>query len=241
MESLLQKRKILVVDDQSLIREGLKGIINRQKDLACCGTAEGVATGEKAVDTLKPDLVVLDILLPDGCGLVMTKELTSHNLSPRILIVSQCDEALYAERALKAGARGYVMKNRSFSEILTAIRVVLAGEFYVSPKIATIALDQMANGKSAGNNQEGPAHLTNRELQIFQLLGAGVRTKDISTKLHLSIKTVETHRENIKHKLKLPTVGELIHYAAKWVDGQGSVHHLESETPKVNISEFPGS
>ena len=239
MVTLLKKKRVLVVDDQSLIREGLKGIINRQKDLVCCGIAEGVATAGKAVEILKPDLVVLDVLLSDGCGLVLTKELTSHDLSPRILIVSQCDETLYAERALKAGARGYVMKNRSLSEILAAMRAVLAGEFYVSPKIATIALNQMANGKLANNNHEGPAHLTNRELQIFQLLGAGLRARDISTKLHLSIKTVETHRENIKHKLKLPTAGELIHYAAKWVDGRGSIHRLEPENSKINISEFP--
>jgi DNA-binding NarL/FixJ family response regulator len=199
--------------------------------------AEGIAATEKAVEALKPDLLVLDILLSDGSGLEMTKQLTSRNVCPGILIVSQGDETLYAERALKAGARGYVMKNRSVSEILVAIRAVLAGEFYVSPKIAALALNQMANGKSANNGHEGPAHLTNRELQIFQLLGAGVRTKDISTKLHLSIKTVETHRENIKHKLKLPTASDLIHYAAKWVDGRGSVHRLEQDDSKIDVGE----
>jgi len=214
-----KRADILIVDDQGLVREGLIRIINRQKDLACCGTADGFVAAQKAVATRRPDFVLVDLLLPDGDGLELVRNLTSQHPSLLVLVLSQCDEMLYAERALKSGARGFVMKNHPTSEIPTAIRAILSGEFYVSPKIAALALHQMAVGKS-GSQREGVGTLTDRELQVFQLLGAGMTTRDIATKLYLSIKTVETHRENIKHKLKLSNAAELVRFSTNWVESQ---------------------
>jgi DNA-binding NarL/FixJ family response regulator len=218
--SITQKKaQILVVDNQSLVREGLIRIINRQKDLVCCAAVEGILAAQKELIVQKPDLILTDVLLPDGNGLDFVRNLTAEHPSSLILVVSQCDENLYAERALKAGARGFVMKNNAASEITAAIRAVLAGEFYVSRKIAALALHQMA-GRKSGFQREGLGNLTDRELQVFQLLGAGISTRDIAEKLHLSIKTVETHRENIKRKLKLSNASELLRYATNWVESQ---------------------
>lgn len=232
MATQSEQQKILIVDDQGLAREGLIRIINREKDFTCCAAVEGVVAAREAVALYKPDLVLADLLLPDGCGLEMTRRLISEFPSLLVVIISQCDETLYAERALRAGARGYLMKSNAISAIPKAIRAVLAGEFYVSPKVAALALHRMAGGKS-GSHNESVANLTDRELQVFQLLGAGADTRDVAKKLHLSVKTVETHRENIKHKLKLSGAVELIHYATSWVESQSWNHRLSPETAAV--------
>ncbi|HEV2328858.1 MAG TPA: response regulator transcription factor [Verrucomicrobiae bacterium] len=214
-----KKAEILIVDDQPLVREGLIRIINREKDLNCICAVEGTVAARDQLTVCKPDLLLMDILLSDGCGLDFIKQLSQeHPLLP-VLVVSQCDETLYAERALKAGARGFLMKNQAASGIPAAIRAVLAGQFHVSPKVAALALHQMA-GRKSGFQREGLGNLTDRELQVFQLLGAGVNSRDIAAKLHLSIKTVETHRENIKRKLKLSSAAELIRYSSNWVERQ---------------------
>jgi DNA-binding NarL/FixJ family response regulator len=237
MTAILKKEKarILVVDDQSLVREGLIRIINRQKDLICCGAVDSVAEAQKKIVEQKPDLLLTDLLLPDGSGSDFIRNLVSEYPSLPILVVSQCDETLYAERTLKAGARGFVMKNQAASEIPVAIRAVLDGEFYVSSKIAALALHQMA-GRKSGFQREGLGNLTDRELQIFQLLGAGMNTRDMAAKLHLSIKTVETHRENIKHKLKLSNAAELLRYSTNWVESQNAGFSLPLPTENVSGS-----
>ena len=227
-----QQTRILVVDDQGLIQEGLIRIISQQKDLVWCGAVDGVAAARKAVVLHKPDLILVDLLLPDGCGLEMIRDLISENPNLLALVISQCDEMLYAERILKVGARGYVMKNRAISEIPKAIRAVLSGEYYFSPRVAALALHRMAAGRPE-NQRTGVGNLTDRELLVFQLLGAGVDTKGVAVKLHVSIKTVETHRENIKHKLKLSGAAELIRHATHWVNSQSSSHrHLTGEIAK---------
>ena len=229
-----KKAEVLVVDDQPLVREGLIRIINREKDLNCCGAVESIASARYEVTAHKPDLVLMDILLPDGCGLDFIKHLGLEHPSVPVLVVSQCDEALYAERVLKAGARGYLMKNHATSAIPAAIRAVLAGELHVSPKIAALALHQMA-GRKSWAQRDGLGNLTDRELQIFQLLGAGVNTRDIAGKLHLSIKTIETHRENIKRKLKLSSAADLIRYSTNWVERQNlGTHHQTEPQPAEN-------
>ncbi|HUA66665.1 MAG TPA: response regulator transcription factor [Alphaproteobacteria bacterium] len=211
----------MIVDDQGLIQEGLSRIIGGQQDLEVCGSADGASAALKAVALHKPDLVLVDILLPDGCGVELIKNLVSEYPTVLALVISQCDETVYAERALKAGARGFVMKNRAVSEIPKAIRAVLAGEFYVSPQVAALALNRMGTGH-VRSQRDTIGKLTDRELQIFQLLGAGVATRDIAIKLQLSIKTVQTHRESIKHKLKLPNAVALRHFATNWVTSQRS-------------------
>ncbi len=221
MKSRLEqpKHRILVVDDHSLVREGLNQLIKQQSDLVCCGLAGGILAARQAVATLKPDLVVLDLRLPDGDGLDLIRELAAQYPSVHILVVTQCDENLYAERALKAGARGYVMKESATEEVLTAIRAVLAGEFHVSKKVAALALLEMA-GKKPKTEKNGIGNLTNRELQVFQLLGTGMSTRKIAAQLNISVKTVETHRENIKQKMDLPNAPELAHFATVWMEGK---------------------
>lgn len=233
-----EMRKVLIVDDQGLIREGLLRIISRQKDLDCCDAVEGVNAARKSVEIHKPHLILVDLLLPDGCGLELIKELTLNYPSLLALVISQCDEMLYAERALKAGARGYIMKNRAVSEIPKAIRTILAGEYYFSPQVAAQALHQMAAGK-AHNQRNGVANLSDRELLVFQLLGSGIKTREVADKLHLSIKTVETHRENIKHKLKFSDSVELIRHATNWVNSQGSSYRLNPAEMNASLSKNP--
>lgn len=214
-----KKSEILIMDEQPLVREGLIRIINRERDLSCCGAVESIGAARTQLAAGQPDLLLMDILFPDGDGLDFIKQLAQEHPSLPMLVVSQCDETLYAERALKAGARGFLMKNHATSGIPAAIRAVLAGQLHVSPKVAALALHQMA-GRKSGFQREGLANLTDRELQIFQLLGAGVNTRDMAVRLHLSIKTVETHRENIKRKLKLSGSAELLRYSTNWVERQ---------------------
>jgi len=231
-----KKAEVLIVDDQPLVREGLIRIINRERDLTCCCAVESIGGARNQLAACTPDLLLMDILLPDGCGLDFIKQLTLEHPAMPVLVVSQCDETLYAERALKAGARGYLMKNHATSGIPAAIRAVLAGQFHVSPKVAALALHQMAGRKSI-SQREGLANLTDRELQIFQLLGAGVNTRDMAGKLHLSIKTIETHRENIKRKLKLSSAAELIRYSANWVERQSMGTNRQSEPSPSEVAQ----
>jgi DNA-binding NarL/FixJ family response regulator len=214
------KATVLVVDDHPLVCEGLAQIINRQKDLSCCGGADSLPALQKAIAARKPDLITIDIRLQWGDGLYLIGFLKTEYPSLPTLVISQCDEALYAERALKAGARGYVMKERATDEVLTAIRTILGGGLYVSPKIAALALSKMIGSRAPGESG-GVGNLSNRELQVLQLLGAGLTSRNIAAKLGLSVKTIETHRENIKHKLGISNAVELVRYATNWLEGRG--------------------
>ncbi|HEX3627783.1 MAG TPA: response regulator transcription factor [Verrucomicrobiae bacterium] len=232
----LKKAEIMIVDDQPLVREGLIRIITREKDLNCNCAVDTIVAARDQLTVCKPDLVLMDLLLPDGCGLEFIRQLTQDYPSLPVLVVSQCDEALYAERALKAGARGFLMKNHATSGIPAAIRAILAGQIHVSAKVAALALHQMA-GRKSDSHREGPGNLTDRELQIFQLLGAGVNTRDMAAKLHLSVKTIETHRENIKRKLKLSSAAELIRYSANWVERQNVGTNRQPEVYPVERAQ----
>jgi DNA-binding NarL/FixJ family response regulator len=207
------------VDDHPLLREALAAVINRQSDFVCCGEAGSAIETQKAVSVLQPDLVLLDLWLNGGDGLELIKALKSQFPSLHILVLSQFDEALYAERALRAGALGYVMKEQPSKEVLAAIRTVLGGEIYVSPRVAARVLHKAIETKRENRNGR-VENLTDRELQVLQLLGAGMSTRKIADELTLSFKTVETHRENIKRKLGLGDAVELVRYAAEWVRGQ---------------------
>ena len=212
-EMPMNKTRILVADDHPLVREALTAIISRRGDFICCGEAANTVETQRAVALLKPDLILLDFWLDQGDGLELIKTLKSQSPSLRILVVSQSDEALCAEQALRAGAHGFVKKEEPAGEILTAIQTVLAGEFYVSPKVSGGALPKLVeNGSQNGNSRV--ECLTDRELQVLRLLGEGLGTRKIADELNLSFKTVETHRENIKHKLGLSDAGELVRYAA---------------------------
>jgi len=215
----MQKRRILVVDDHPLLRAGLIQFIERQKDMICSGEADSAATTQSAVANQKPDLVLLDLRLRSEDGLELIKSLKARFPKLPILIISQCDELLYAERVLKAGACGYIMKEEATDEVLVAIRFVLGGELYLSRKLA-IRLVQKAIEARPATPGPGLDSLTDRELQVFQMVGAGLNTRHIAERLNLSFKTIETYRENIKHKLGLAGAADLVRYATSWVEGQ---------------------
>jgi DNA-binding NarL/FixJ family response regulator len=231
METLLApgpipKTKILVVDDHPLFRAGLVRLLEDETDLVVCGEAESAPTAIAAVTEFAPDLVLLDLRLHNADGLELIKSLKAMDPNLSILVISQFEESLFAERALRAGASGYVMKQEASEEVLVAIRTVLAGDDYVSRKIAMRLFRKSIEEEPAEVPPGDAKKLTDRELQIFQLLGCGMSIKQIAGELHLSGKTVETHRENIKNKLGYESAAELAEGAARWV-----AEHLLPPTP----------
>lgn len=210
------KRRILIVDDHPVFRDGLRYWIDRQPDMVCCGEADTLITASQAVSQHRPNLILLDLQLKDGDGLELIKSLRSAFPELRILALSQTDELLYGDRALRTGAQGYVTKEQKGEELLGAIRAVMDGEIYVSQKLAAVMLKQLWNGSTSG---DATSRLSDRELQVFQMLGSGVSTREVSKRLGLSIKTIETYREHIKRKLGLKNATSLVHAATKWVEG----------------------
>lgn len=212
------KARILLVDDHPLLREALAQLVNRQSDLICCGEAGTRAEAMQAMATLQPDAVVLDLRLKDADGLELIKAFKAQFPQTHILILSQFEETMYAERTLRAGALGYVMKEQTAEEILNALRAVVSGEIHVSPAMTTLMLRKvLATKRPPAANVE---NLTDRELHVLQLLGASKSTRDIAEELHLSVKTIETYREHLKYKLNLHNSAELVQYARRWVEGQ---------------------
>jgi len=207
--------RILVVDDHPIVREGIVRLVSQQKNLVCCGQAGTVAETQTAVERLKPDLVILDLRLRGADGLDLIKSLKSQFGELRILVLSQYEAPMYVERALRAGAQGYVVKEQGADELVQAIRTVLAGDVYLARGMASMLLHKLV-GPAAQMSSGGVASLTDRELHVLELLGTGMSSREIATELHLSFKTVETHRENIKRKLNLRGASALIHYATQW-------------------------
>ena len=210
------KASVLVVDDHPIVREGLVALINRQADIVCCGEAGTLADVQKEIETRRPDLLLLDLRFGNGDSLEQIKSLKTQVPELRILVVSQLDETTYAERVLRAGARGYVMKEQATEEVVNAIRKVLAGELYVSPNVAMLALHRMLSDKPSARSA-GLGALSDRELHVFKAVGAGKGNKQIASELNLSVKTIETYREHIKHKLGLASGHELVQLAQREV------------------------
>lgn len=213
------KARVLIVDDHPIVRDGFSNLVKKQRDLTRCGEAGTVAETFTAVETLNPDLVLLDLWIGGGDGLDLIKSLKARFPQLRILVISFSDEAVYAARALRAGARGYVMKSQPSKEVLTAIRTVLSEELYVSPAVASSMLSSSV-GQSRSKADKTSEVLTDRELQVLQLLGTGQSTRKIAELLSLSFKTIEAHRDNIKRKLNLQDAVELVHYATTWSQEQ---------------------
>jgi DNA-binding NarL/FixJ family response regulator len=210
------RKRILVVDDHPIVRQGLADLIDRQPDLMCCGEAGSLFEGHKAILTLKPDLLLLDLRLGASDGLESIKSIKAQFPDLRVLVISQFDEEIYAERALRAGAAGYVMKEQASEELLQAIRCVLMGEIYVSPRMSKLALKRLF--QAAPSSLETDLHsLTDRELHVFNAIGLGYGPKEIAAGLNLSVKTVETYREHLKFKLHLASGAELVQCATQWV------------------------
>ena len=196
------KKRILLVDDHPVVRDGLTMRIQRQPDLIVCGEANGCREALAQITTCRPDVVVVDLILPDGSGLQLIRDIKSRHPHLAVLALSMQDERIYARRALQAGAQGYLMKQEVTEQVVEAIRQVLDGHVYVSPSMQRRLLDSLTAGDTpaAGSLAE---RLTDRELEVFRLLGAGLRTREVAAKLHLSIKTVETYCERIKTSLNL--------------------------------------
>jgi len=210
------KVRVLVVDDHPFFRTGIVQWINQQKELTCCGEAGSIAQARKAVTELKPDVVLLDLHLPDGDGLDLCSELMQSLPGSRILCLTHRDENTYAHRALRAGARGYVMKSEATDIVLDGIRTVMKGEIFVSRQVAARALHNLF--PDPASSAPDLAKLSDRELQVFQLIGAGCGNREVSETLKISPKTVETYRERLKEKLKLPDASALAKAASHWVE-----------------------
>lgn len=214
------RRKILIVDDHPIMRQGLAQLIENEPDLVVCGEAENAPKGLEAVKSMQPDLVLADISLPGKNGLELIKDLQAMHPGVAALVISMHDESLYAERVLRAGGRGYVMKQEGGKKIIEAIRQVLDGHIYVSEKMSAKILE-IFSGHRPASATASVEQLTDREFEVFQLIGSGKGTREIADQLHLSVKTVEVHRANIKEKLTLKTTTELIRYAVRWGESQG--------------------
>jgi DNA-binding NarL/FixJ family response regulator len=210
------KTKVLLVDDHPILRAGLRRLIDAESDMLVCGEAEEGPKAFELVGTLQPDIAVIDISLKGSNGIELIKNLKARYPALPTLILSMHDESLYAERALRAGSLGYIMKEEAIEQVLTAIRKVLVGEIFLSEKMKAKMLQQMASGK--GKTVNSPIEtLTDRELEVFRLIGEGHSTRQIAGQLHLSVRTVEAYREYIKAKLNLKNATELVQHAFHWV------------------------
>jgi DNA-binding NarL/FixJ family response regulator len=207
------KKTVVIVDDHPLMRQGLALLINQQHDLEVCGEAEESQGAMHAIAHLRPDILILDISLsgPDGLELLKSIRLSEPYLP--VLILSMHDEAIYAERALRAGANGFIMKQEASEKVLIAIRRILNGEIYLSERMSNKMLQQFVG---VATIQSRMASLSDRELEVFRLIGDGRATREIADQLHLSIKTVETYQAHIKEKLALRSGRELIQHAIQW-------------------------
>jgi DNA-binding NarL/FixJ family response regulator len=209
--------RILIVDDHPITRQGLAQLINFEPDFEVCGEADGVAQARTLIEDFNPDLVLLDITLPDGSGLEVIKDTLAVHPGCQILVISMHEEALYAERVLRAGGRGYIMKQEGGKKIIDAIRKVLSGKVYLSEYMSARVLESLSGGQST--QEKVPLQtLTDREFEVFELIGQGRSTKSIAEHLHLSVKTVEVHRLNMKRKLRLESGSDLVSFAIRWAE-----------------------
>jgi DNA-binding NarL/FixJ family response regulator len=210
-----KKKTVFVVDDHPIVRQGLTLLINQEADLAVCGEAEEMHSALPAIQSARPDILIVDISLngPDGLELLKNVRITSPRLP--VLILSMHDESIYAERALRAGANGYIMKQEATEKVLVALRRILSGEIYVSDRIANSMLRHYVRGANPSEHSS-VSDLTDRELEVFRLIGEGHGTRQIAETLHLSVKTVESYQAHIKEKLSLRSARELVQHAVQW-------------------------
>lgn len=215
------RKDILLVDDHPFMRAGLAHLIDRQPDMRVCGEAGNPAEAFQQLRKVRPALVLTDLTMPGRSGLEFIKDLLSTDPTLAVLVISMHDEAVFAERALRAGAKGYIMKEAGGENLLAALRQVLRGDVYVSPRMSSRILAGLSVTRPRGSSSPIES-LTDREFEVFQLIGQGKSTRDIATQLNLSPKTVDVHRSHLKEKLDLKDVTSLIRYAVRWVETQGT-------------------
>ena len=219
-----KRTRILIIDDHPVIRKGIAALFDQEPDLEICGEADDEKSAKKAISRSRPDLALLDLSLKGSGDLSLLKDLHIQHPQLPIIVLSMHDETLYAERAIRAGARAYIMKSDASENILQAIRKVLGGEIYLSQRMASLFLEKMAGtGNSFKTSAPGSALsvLSDRELEVFRLFGEGLSTRKTAEQLHLSVKTVETHRSHIKTKLGIETATELARKAVLWANDEG--------------------
>jgi DNA-binding NarL/FixJ family response regulator len=214
-------RRIFIVDDHPMMRDGLRQLIGNEPGLEVCGEADDAPAALQQICSLKPDLAIVDISLRSSSGLELIKSLADAGAACPVLVLSMHDESLYAERVLRAGGRGYIMKQEGGRKIMEAVRRVLEGRAYVSDKLAATIIDIFSGHRS--DSSSAVEKLSDREFEILQHIGHGLATKDIAQRVRISVKTVEVHRVNIKRKLGLRTATELIHFAVRWVESQPTI------------------
>jgi DNA-binding NarL/FixJ family response regulator len=220
MSDQSERTRLLLVDDHAVMRHGLAAIINEEPDLRVCGEAESAQQAMELLSTTPVDVAVVDISLKESDGLELIKQVST--LYPRVLslVLSMYDESVYAERALRAGARGYVRKAEAAETVMTAVRRILRGDTYVSASVAAQFVRRVAGGRTPGDGL-GVERLSDRELQVLRQVGRGLSNREIADDLCISVKTVETHREHIKRKLNLATAGDLLRYAIQFTRVEG--------------------
>ena len=214
-----QNKKVFLVDDHPLVREWLTNLINKRPDLQVCGEASSAPEALQMIGTLKPDIAIVDLTLASGSGIELIKDLQTNCPGVVVLVLTMHDETVYALRALRAGARGYVMKGEATKKVIEAIRTVLDGKLFVSERVTALMAEKFAehSSKKTGSPIE---LLSDRELEVFQLLGSGLGTRQIAEQLHISFKTVQAFSARIKDKLQLDNINELLREAVRWQESQ---------------------
>ena len=207
--------RVFLVDDHPLVREWLTNLIDQHDDLTVCGEAESVQQALDGIGATDPDVAIVDLSLNGGSGLDVVKNIRNSKPKTAVIVLSMHDERLYAERALRAGARGYIMKRETTSNIIAAIHEVLSGKIHVSPQMNSSLAEKFADGRTP-NLRSPVEQLSDRELEVFRLIGEGHGTRQIAEELHLSVKTVESYQAHIKEKLALRNARELVQHAIEW-------------------------
>jgi len=214
--------RLIIIDDHPLVREGLKQLLAGQPDFQIAGEASNAAQARQLLAQLKPDVAVLDLTLGQDDGIELTKWIRENHPEIRILILSMQEEALYAERLLRLGVSAYVMKSAAETDFLNALRKVARGQRHLSAEMSERLLSKAARGQLASGDDDPVTALTHRELQVFQMIGGGVSTREIADQLQLSMKTIDAHRRHMREKLNLRSTSELMRYAARWVSSQSN-------------------
>jgi DNA-binding NarL/FixJ family response regulator len=211
----MRKWRIVIVDDHPIVRKGFAQLINREQDLETVGEAEDGASAARVVEEKKPDLILVDLSLKESDGLELVKYFAAEEEEWKMLVISLHDEKVYAERALRAGAQGYIMKSEATDKVMTAIRQVLQGDIYLSDTMRERFIAHYT-GRRDAHNGDGIDQLSDREFEVFRLIGEGLETREIAARLNLSVKTIETYKSHLKSKLHLGSSTELIQRAVEW-------------------------
>lgn len=219
---MMEQSRIVVVDDHPFVREGLKQLLAGQEDFQLTGEAASIRDAQALIDRAPPDVAVVDLTLGADDGVDLVRWIRDAHPAVRVLVLSMQEEALHAERLLRLGVGGYVMKNAAGTDFLGALRKVVRGQRHLSVAMGERLLSQLARGRAPGPDEDPVSSLTGRELEVFRLIGEGISTREISLRLNLSMKTVDAHRRHMREKLNLRSTSELIRYATRWVAEHGT-------------------